>query len=330
MEMVITSLQTRELVTGKVLGTTLLSLTQIFIWTAGALAAAALALWGKVHLSTLALPWTSLLWGVILIIPAYFLFAFLAAGLGILAGDRQQAQQLAGLVGVLGLAPLWVLGLILTNPEGAVAVGLTIFPLTAPSIALFRMIFGEVPAWQLAISLAVLLLTLAFAIWFVAKIFRSAMLNYGQALGSILGAVNLSGSELVLFVLFGLGGYFLYAGIMAGIGALSPDLESSRTWTFVITLPMLIPIYLWVAITSAPQGPLAITLSLIPFSSPLAMLMRMASATVPVWQVVVSLALLLLTAAGIVWLMARLFRVQTLLSGESFSMSRFWRVLREA
>jgi ABC-2 type transport system permease protein len=182
MEIVVTSLQTRELVTGKVLGTTLLSLTQISIWTAGALAAATLFLWGDVQLATLALPWTTLLWGMLLIIPAYFLFAFLVAGLGIIAGDRQQAQQLAGLVGLFGLAPLWVLGPILTNPEGAAAIGLTIFPLTAPMVVLIRMILIDVPAWQLATSLAVLLLTLAFAIWFVAKIFRAAMLNYGQTL----------------------------------------------------------------------------------------------------------------------------------------------------
>lgn len=167
-----------------------------------------------------------------------------------------------------------------------------------------------------------------YVVWAVLGL--GALFITGQTLDSILGAVNLSGSELVLFVLYGLGGYWLYAGIMAGIGALSPDLESSRTWTFVITLPMLIPIYLWVSITSAPQGPLAVTLSFIPFSSPLAMLMRMASTTVPVWQVTTSLTLLVLTAAGIVWLMARLFRVQTLLSGESFSISRFWRVLKEA
>ncbi|MGD2050603.1 MAG: ABC transporter permease, partial [Chloroflexota bacterium] len=162
-----------------------------------------------------------------------------------------------------------------------------------------------------------------------AAIGLAALFITGQTLGSLLGVVNLSGSELVLFVLYGLGGYWLYAGLMAGIGALSPDLESSRTWTFVITLPMLIPIYLWVSITSAPQGVLAVTLSFIPFSSPLAMLMRMASTTVPDWQVITSLALLLFTAAGIVWLMARLFRVQTLLSGESFSIGRFWHVLRE-
>lgn len=182
MEMVVTSLHPRELVAGKVLGMSLLSLTQFAIWTVGALTAAALAFRGDVELATLAMPWASLLWGLALIIPAYFLFALLSAGLGIIAGDNQQAQQLAGVVGFLGLAPLWVLAPILNNPDGAAAVGLTMFPLTAPTVALIRMIFGDVPSWQLASSLAILLLTLAVAVWSVAKIFRAAMLNYGQAL----------------------------------------------------------------------------------------------------------------------------------------------------
>jgi ABC-2 type transport system permease protein len=182
MEMVITSLRPRELVAGKVLGMTLLSLTQLAIWTGGALVAATLAFSGDVQLASLAIPWTTVLWGLALIVPAYFLFALLAAGVGIIAGDNQQAQQLAGVVGLFGLAPIWVLAPILNAPAGTASVVLTLFPLTAPTVALIRMIFGTVPLWQLGASLVILLLTLAFAIWFVAKIFRAAMLNYGQAL----------------------------------------------------------------------------------------------------------------------------------------------------
>ena len=182
MEMVITSVRPRELVAGKVLGMTLLSLTQFTIWIAGAIAAAALAFADQIELQTLVLPWGSLIWGLLLIVPAYFLFAVMAAGLGIIAGDQQQAQQLAGIVGFLGLAPLWILGPVLSDPGGPLAVGLTLFPFTAPTVALIRMIFGQVPVWQLAASLVLVLLTLAAGIWFVARIFRAAMLTYGQAL----------------------------------------------------------------------------------------------------------------------------------------------------
>lgn len=166
-----------------------------------------------------------------------------------------------------------------------------------------------------------------YLIWIVLA--AGAFLILGQDLSVLTETINLTGTELLLVFLYALGGYALYATLMAGLGALSPDLEATRSWTFVITLPMMIPIYAWVMLANAPNGALAVALSLIPFSAPIAMLMRLASATVPSWQIVASLLLLGGTAALMVWLMSRLFRVQTLLSGEAFSPGRFWRVLRE-
>lgn len=160
-----------------------------------------------------------------------------------------------------------------------------------------------------------------YLIWaFIAGL---GLLIMGQDLSTLLQGINFSQLELLLVIPYALGGFVLYAGIMAGLGALSPDLEASRSWVFFITLPMMIPIYLWVAIVNAPNSPLALALSMIPFSAPIAILMRMSSATVPPWQLFVSLVLLLVTAVGMVWLMARLFRAQTLLSGESPSVRRF-------
>lgn len=150
----------------------------------------------------------------------------------------------------------------------------------------------------------------------------------GQDTGQLLASINLSLAELALVVPYALGAFTLYAALMAGIGAMAPDMESSRSWVFVISLPMLIPIYLWSSIVGSPNGPLAVALSIVPFSAPIAMLMRMTSTAVPAWQIGVSMALLAATAAGTIWLMARLFRVQTLLSGESLSMGRVWSTLR--
>ena len=182
MEMVITSLRPMELVAGKVLGMTLLSLTQFAIWTVGGVVALYLAFSDRLDLQGLVIPWESLLWGVFLIVPGYFLYALLAAGLGIIAGDAQQAQQLAGIMSFLGLAPIYVLGPILSNPDGPLAVGLTLFPLTSPSVALLRTAFAGVPAWQMGTALALLLASLFLTILVVTRIFRAAMLNYGKAL----------------------------------------------------------------------------------------------------------------------------------------------------
>jgi ABC-2 type transport system permease protein len=165
-----------------------------------------------------------------------------------------------------------------------------------------------------------------YAIWVVLGLLGLAIL--GRDISELLLGLSLSAHEAVLAVLFALGGYLLYAALMAGVGALARDVEDSRAWIFVVSLPMTIPIYLWMVIASAPNGPLAVTLSLIPLSAPVAMLMRMTSTTVPAWQVAASLVLLLLAGLGVIRLMARLFRAQILLSGETISARRFLSALQ--
>jgi ABC-2 type transport system permease protein len=182
MEMIITSIKTSQLVTGKVLGMTLLSLTQLAIWGTGVLIATILLLTGDVDLTGISIPWNVLFWAVLLGIPGYFLYAVTAAGLGIIAGDTQQAQQLAGFLGFIGMSPLWLAGVLLEAPNSATAVGLSLFPFTGPIFSLFRMSLTEVPLWQLVTCFGILVLSLLAGIWAVTRIFRAAMLMYGQAL----------------------------------------------------------------------------------------------------------------------------------------------------
>ena len=183
MEMMITSLSPWQLVIGKVLGTSLLTLTQIGAWITGGVVAVLLAGVRRTDLTSLSIPWSVLVWALLLGIPAYFLFAVLASGLGIMAGDSRQAQQLSGVLGMFVLAPLWFAGALVSAPNSAVAVALTIFPLTAPVFALFRMTVTAVPSWQLTTALILIGISLVAGVWVVARIFRTAMLMYGQTLG---------------------------------------------------------------------------------------------------------------------------------------------------
>jgi len=82
-----------------------------------------------------------------------------------------------------------------------------------------------------------------YVIW--AAIGLLALVVTGRGASQLLSGISLSASELLLVVPYALGRFTRYAGIMAGIGALAPDMESSRTWVFVISLPRVIPIYLW-------------------------------------------------------------------------------------
>lgn len=195
MEMVITSISPRELISGKVLGMTLLSITQVSIWILGAASAVILffrdALIGK----SIAMPWEAMIWAALLCIPGYFLFAVIGAGLGIIAGDMEQARQLSGMLGFIGMGPMYLMGVVVNALDGPLAVGLTLFPFTAPTLSLFRMALTDVPTWQLAASFLILILCLLGSIWFVAKIFRVTMLLYGQklTLKQILQALSASG-----------------------------------------------------------------------------------------------------------------------------------------
>ena len=80
------------------------------------------------------------------------------------------------------MSPAYTIALLVQAPDGPLAVGLTLFPLTAPMITLFRMALTDVSPWPLATSLGLVLLSLIGSTWFVARIFRASMLMYGQSL----------------------------------------------------------------------------------------------------------------------------------------------------
>jgi ABC-2 type transport system permease protein len=182
MEIVLTSLRPIELVGGKILGLSLLTLTQAVIWGLGAAIAIGL-FWSQQGQSGIPLlPWGSLAWGLALAVPNYLLFGALGAGLGILAGDREQAKQIAGLVAVMGIAPVWFIGLILAQPNGGLAVTMTLIPVFAPVVALLRMTMAEVPVWQLWAALGILWVSVSLGVLVVARLFRAAALLYGQRL----------------------------------------------------------------------------------------------------------------------------------------------------
>jgi ABC-2 type transport system permease protein len=137
-------------------------------------------------------------------------------------------------------------------------------------------------------------------------------------------AFQLPPSFLVWAIVFFLLGYLLYASLMAAIGALVPNLREASQATFIVILPLLVPLLSIGVLISAPDGGLAIALSLIPFTSPVAMMTRLAAGEVPLWQLLVSTAILAVTAVLVMRAVAGMFRTQTLLTGQPFSLTRLF------
>ncbi len=129
---------------------------------------------------------------------------------------------------------------------------------------------------------------------------------------------------LVFFVL----GYAVYASLMAGLGALAPNLREASQATFVIMLPLMVPLFLSSSVfMESPNGAIATWLSLFPLSAPVAMMARLSAGGVPWWQATLAAGLLVLTALLILHAVAGMFRAQALLSGQGFKLNTYLRAL---
>ena len=128
---------------------------------------------------------------------------------------------------------------------------------------------------------------------------------------------------LVFFVL----GYMVYAALMAGLGALVPNLREASQATTIVVIPLIIPLFLISALIENPNSPLAVGLSLFPLTAPTTMMLRLAAVNVPLWQPILAAVLCAVTAFLVVRAVANMFRAQTLLSGQPFKVKRFFLAL---
>jgi len=121
---------------------------------------------------------------------------------------------------------------------------------------------------------------------------------------------------LVSFVAFFLLGYFFYAALYAAIGASVNTTQEAQSLVFPVMLPIIMAMVCFPAVLEAPEGPLAFATSMIPGMSPLIMFLRIVVLTPPLWQILLSIALLLLGILAVVWVAARVYRVGILMYGK--------------
>jgi ABC-2 type transport system permease protein len=123
-------------------------------------------------------------------------------------------------------------------------------------------------------------------------------------------------------ILFLVLGYLLFASIMAAAGAIAPNAREGGQMTWLLVIPLMPTLMFGELLVNQPDHPLTLVLSLFPFSSPSAMVTRLAVGSVPLWQILVSVAALALTTYLFILLAGRFFRAGNLLSDASFSWRR--------
>lgn len=128
----------------------------------------------------------------------------------------------------------------------------------------------------------------------------------------------------VFFILNFIGGYLIYASIFAAIAASVNEQEDSQQFMLPVTLLMVFAMYAAIASADNPDGPLAVWCSMIPFTSPVVMMVRL-SFDAPVWQLVLSLAILYGSALGLIWAAGKIYRVGILMYGKKPSLKEMCR-----
>jgi ABC-2 type transport system permease protein len=153
--------------------------------------------------------------------------------------------------------------------------------------------------------------------------------NLGGATLSLPAGFEFPLEILIWGLVFFLGGFGLYAGMMAGAGALVPKMKEAGAANYLVMVPLFIgyALGLMAPLSDNASSPLILVLSFFPLTSPVVMMMRITNSSVPLWQLSLSTLLLFGSAVYILRAAAALFHTQTLLSGQAFSLRRFFGVM---
>lgn len=138
---------------------------------------------------------------------------------------------------------------------------------------------------------------------------------------------------ITFFLIYFILGYLIYSSIYAAIGAAVDNETDTQQFIFPIILPLMLAIYVgFFSVFNNPHGPIAVGFSLFPLTSPIVMLMRLPGGIgeggVPVWEVLVSIFLLVITFIGIVWLASKIYRVGILMYGKKPSYKDLFKWLK--
>jgi ABC-2 type transport system permease protein len=130
------------------------------------------------------------------------------------------------------------------------------------------------------------------------------------------GEIHIAPLTLVAFAVFFLLGYLLYSSVYAAVGAVITSEQEGQQLQFIILLPLILAVFMMGPVMRAPDSPIAVWTSMIPFFSPILMYVRIAIQPPPAWQIAASLLLLVATIGGILVLCARIYRIGILMYGK--------------
>ena len=129
------------------------------------------------------------------------------------------------------------------------------------------------------------------------------------------------------FIFYFLVGYLMYSSLLGAVGAAVDSDEDAQQLVFPVTIPLILSIMLLFPIAKNPEGPVAFWGSMIPFTSPVAMLARVPYG-IPTWELLLSMSLLVLATVGAIWAAAKIYRTGILMYGKKVNLKELIKWLR--
>ena len=153
--------------------------------------------------------------------------------------------------------------------------------------------------------------------------------NIGSMIGEVSHALLSLNYPLIIgvFILFFLLGYVFYSSMYAAIGSAVDNDTETQQFTLFAVIPLMIGMYGSFTIMNNPDGPLAFWLSIVPFTSPVAMVARIPFG-VPIWQILLSLVLLVCAVLFMVFVASKIYRIGILMYGNKASFKEIWKWIR--
>jgi ABC-2 type transport system permease protein len=178
-EILFSSMRSFPLMMGKLIGVSLVALTQLGIW---GLAFLIFSLWaaGGSSITLPHIPPTLFIWFVLFFLMGYFIYATVYAVVGSMVTTTQEGGQLALPIVLLLVAGFYLSFNIIRSPSSSLAFWASMFPFFAPITMLVRIVTEPPPLWQIFLSLGIGLVTIIGLIWLASRIYRVGMLMYGK------------------------------------------------------------------------------------------------------------------------------------------------------
>ena len=191
------------------------------------------------------------------------------------------------------------------------------------SVKPFQLMLGKIVGISLvALTQFLIWVVCIFLVYTVGKMMGSENAMASSIVTGIQKSFESVNLPLILgcFAFYFMGGFFFYSSLYAAIGsAINEDVREAQSLSFPITLIIIFAIFMMTIAIRDPNGPIAVWGSIIPFTSPILMMARLpfgVPGTVPVWQLVLSMSLLIIGFLCTTWLAAKIYRTGILMYGK--------------